>query len=281
MVSIRYFSPAPALRDYVSSYYWFESNLPTFADLMRAELAQIRLITVGQTTNTYCSGQVRASTGAMLQGPTSGPVRFAGQGPLQLFGIGLMPLGWSVLIGAAADTLANDTVDFGSVMGTAADAVLDAVASARSDAERVAAADAFLLRLLARSHAAPIWFTRLTDEWLTSSRNPDLDQLVAASGMSARSVERMAKRIYGAPPKLLARKYRALHAAVQLGNNEVGCWNDLATDAFYDQAHFIREFKTFVGLTPSRFMVEAAPLSRLTIARKTMLPGLPKLALYS
>ncbi len=281
MVSIRYFSPTSALRDYVSSYYWFESNLSAFGDLMRAELAQIRLITVGHATNTYASGRIRPSCGAMIQGPTSGPVRFAADGPLHLFGIGLMPLGWSVLIGAAADSLADDTVDFGAVISGVADEVMDAMAHARCDAERVAAADAFLLRLLARSRAAPLWFTRMTDEWLTSSRNPDLNALVDASGMSARSVERMANLIYGAPPKLLARKYRALHAAVQIGNNEVDGWADLAAGAFYDQAHFIREFKQFVGLTPNRFMVEAAPVSRLTIARKRLLPDLPKLALYS
>ena len=126
-----------------------------------------------------------------------------------------------------------------------------------------------------------MWFTRLTDDWLTATPNPDVDALVARSGMSARSVERLAKRIYGATPKLLARKYRALHAAVQLGNGEIDRWTDLNPGIFYDQAHFIREFKTFTGMTPSRFADEVATVTQLTIARKTLMPDLPKLALYS
>lgn len=280
MISIRYFSPAPALQPYLSSYYWFESNLPAFSDLMRAELPQIRLVTRGSPVNHYAGGAIRSVGPAQLQGPTSGPVRFFAAGPLHLFGVGLLPHGWAALIGAPADALADDVVDLGAVVGGAAD-VLGAIAAASDDAARVAAADRFFLGLLASERPAPLWFTRLTDAWLTASPSPDVDRLVAASGMSARSVERLARRLYGASPKLLARKYRALQAAVRIGNGEARGWADLAADGFYDQAHFIREFKQFTGLTPNRFRCEAAAVTRLTIARKRLMPGLPRLALYS
>ena len=281
MVSIRYFAPDPALSAHVSSYYWFESNDPQFRDLMRAELAQIRLITVGEATNHYAGGRVRQSLPMTLQGPTNGPVHFVADGPLHLFGIGLLPLGWAAMIGTDASVIADDAIDLATIAGASAALAYAAIAGAGSDAERVAAADALMLDLLNRGHAAPGWFTRLTDDWLTASDNPDVDALVAASGMSSRSVERLAKRIYGASPKLLARKYRALHAAVRIGNGEIRGFEDLPAGAFYDQAHFCREFKEFTGMSPSRFAVEAAPVSRITIARKQQLPDLPKLALYS
>lgn len=281
MFSIRYFSPAPALRPYLSSYYCFEAEFPVFSDLMRAELPQVRLITRGQALNRFCNDTVRITNNAHLQGPTCGPVHFTATGPLHGFGVGLLPRGWGTLIGTAADGLADDLVDLAAVVGPSADAMMEAMRAATCDAARVAAVDRFFLALLARAHAVPLWFTRMTDDWLTASGDPSVDVLVAESGMSARSVERMAKRIYGASPKLLARKYRALGAAVRIGNGEAAGWGDLASTAFYDQAHFIREFKQFVGMTPARFQIEAAPVTRATIARKTLLPELPKLALYS
>lgn len=281
MVSIRYFAPAPALRPYLSSYYWFESNLPVFSDLMRAELPQIRIVTVGRARNEYANGAIRQSGPAQLQGPTTGPSRFTAQGPLHLFGVGLLPQGWATLIGMPADRIADDVIDLSAAVGPSAADVADAMARARDDAERVAAADRFFLKLLAGAAATPTWFTRMTDAWLTATTDPCVDALVAESGMSARSVERMAKRVYGASPKLLARKYRALGAAVRIDNGEAEGWADMAAGAFYDQAHFIREFKQFTGMTPARFQVEAAPVTRITIARKKLMPGLPKLALYS
>ncbi len=281
MISIRYFAPAPLLRPYLSSYYWFESNLPAFSDMMRAELPQIRLITVGSAQNHYSTGRMRPSVAAQLQGPTTGPVRFTATGRLHLFGVGLLPRGWAALIRAPADRFADDLVDLSAVLGPTINDVVCDMVCARDDMARVAAADRFFTGLVEKAQATQSWFTQLTDEWLTDAANPDVDTLVQASGMSARSVERMAKRIYGASPKLLARKYRALGAAVRIGTGEASGWSDFCDTGFYDQAHFIREFKQFTGLTPTRFQNEAAAVTRLTIARKNQLPGMPKLALYS
>lgn len=281
MISIRYFAPAPALRDYVSSYYWFQSDAPAFSDLMRAELGQIRIVTCGSATNQYVSGRIRQSSDAQLQGPTTGPSRFVANGPLHLFGIGLLPLGWATLIGVPADLLADDVTDLGAVVGPPAHQLADAMAGAVDDAARVGIADRFLADLLVDPHPAPVWFSRLCDDWLTASTNPGVDRLVDDSGMSVRSVERLAKRVYGASPKLLSRKYRALQAAVQIGNGEIAGWSDLACSGFYDQAHFIREFKQFTGMTPTRFQDGAAEVHRLTIVRKLLMPNMPKLALYS
>lgn len=281
MITIRYFAPAPPLRKYLSSYYWFESNEPAFNDLMRAELPQVRIVTRGQANNYFCNGRVCRPGPVHIQGPTSGAAHYAAAGPLHLFGVGLLPEGWAALIGDSADRFADDVVDLLALVGGLADRVLADMMEARSDAERVAAADRFFLALLDRARPVPVWFTRLTDDWLTGSANPDLDDLVVRSGMSARSVERLALRIYGASPKLLARKYRTLNAAVRLGNGDCPGFADVIGSAYYDQSHFIREFKQFVGITPTRFLVEAAPLMRLTIVRRKLMPNMPKLASYS
>jgi hypothetical protein len=58
---------------------------------------------------------------------------------------------------------------------------------------------------------------------------------------------------------------------------EAAGWSEAAGDAFYDQAHFIREFRAFTGLTPARFQAEIAPLTRITMTRRRQLPGLPNL----
>ena len=282
MISLRYFPPAPALRPYVSSYYWFECNHLHFADMMRAELAQIRIIVRGQAQNCHGDGRIRPASPVTVQGATSAPTHFTASGPLHLFGMGLLPGGWGQLLGLPADQLADDSVDLGAVLGDARVSQLWlAMAEAPDDAARAAVADGFFSDLLASGRHCGQWFTRLADAWLTASANPDVDGLVAQSGMSARSVERLARQFYGASPKVLARKYRALGAAVRLGTGEATGWADAAGDAFYDQAHFIREFKQFTGMTPARFLVEAAPVTRLTIARRRLMPDLPRLALIS
>ena len=57
---------------------------------------------------------------------------------------------------------------------------------------------------------------RAIEAWLVASPAPAVEDLVAATGLSRRQVERRTKALYGVPPKLLSRKYRALRAAVTL-----------------------------------------------------------------
>ena len=278
MISIEYFEPPPALRLHVSSLYWFETAAPGFADLLRAELGQIRLLVDGVGHTSYKSGKQWQSGGAILQGPTTAPTQYTASNRLRLFGIGLLPLGWAELIGLPADELADNAVALDSVLPPAQVATLmDALASAADHRSRCQLVTAFLTGRLATNRHPAGWFTRLADQWLTASPDPQVDALVAASGMSSRSVERLSDRLYGASPKLLARKYRALGAAVRLGLGEAHNWSDAAGDAFYDQAHFIREFSTFTGLTPARFLAQVAPLTRITMTQRRQLPGLPDL----
>ena len=278
MIKIEYFEPPLALRDHVSSLYWFETEMPAFADLMRAELGQIRLLIDGCGHTHYRDDRHRTSSGAVLQGPTTAPAHYTASTKLQLFGIGLLPLGWAELIGVPASELADDAVELAGVMPPAAVArLMDQLASARDNQSRCRVVCEFLMARLAAHRDPAGWFTRLADDWLTATPNPQVDVLVEASGMSSRSVERLTQRIYGAPPKLLARKYRALTAAVRLGMGEARDWAEAAGDAFYDQAHFIREFKAFTGMTPTRFQATITPLTRITMTQRRLLPGRPNL----
>src|SRR3546814_9168789 len=80
--------------------------------------------------------------------------------------------------------------------------------------------------------------SELVDGWLTASASPQVPELVEATGMSIRSVERMTKHYYGLSPRMLARKYRAVRAASALARGE-GLDSAQLGDAFYDQSHQI------------------------------------------
>lgn len=281
MVSLRYFAPAEPLRGFVSSYYRFDTELPAFADLLRAELPQIRITTRGGGAIGFPDGREMPSPQIMLNGPSIGPTLFRTVGPTTVFGVGLLPRGWAALIGDSADRYVDTVASLPDVVHGIGGSHLDRLACARDDAQAVAALDAIVASLAARARPVPDWFVSAADEWLIATRAPAVDDLVVAGGVSSRQVERLMRRVYGGPPKLLARKYRALQAAVRLGTGEARDWRDAAGEAFYDQPHFIREFRQFIGLTPRGFLAGMAPVMRLTIANRLRLPSLPRLALFS
>lgn len=281
MFTMRYFSPAPALRSLLSSYYVIEFGAGTITDIMRAELANVRFILAGQATLTWPDGSVRKGLPMSLFGARCDPLGLAMHGPGKIFGAGIMPMGWAALFGIDAHALADDMLPLGDIAGGRAAETLCRMRNSGGDTGLVAAADTFFLALTSPRRIENDWFGPLTEAWLVGGGSGGVDGLVERAGLSARQVERLCRRYYGAPPKLLMRKYRALRAAVRFSVDPSASWMDVAGEDFYDQSHFIREFKTFVGTTPTRFAANGAAVMNHSIRLRRSLPTLPKLSLVS
>lgn len=264
--SLRYYQPLAPLREWVTVYYLFKSDLPVMEDNLRAELPQVRFAWRGDTTISLAGLQDIEVPRASLTGPSYTAIRFQARGPYRMFGAGLRPAGWAALIGAGASELANLPMDLEQIVGATARRTLHQMAEAQNDAGRIAAIEGFFLSLAMHARQQPLWFTRVVDCWLSGSHNPEVGTLERSLGLSSRQIERLALRIYGAAPKLLARKARAVQSAIRLGCNPEGGWEEAAAEAYYDQSHFIRDFKTFIGMTPGDYASRAtSSLIRRTI----------------
>ncbi|MBR0552609.1 helix-turn-helix domain-containing protein [Stakelama marina] len=269
-VELEYDVPSSAMSDYVTLFYRFRAEVPFFEDTERADHAQLRFrLTPGKAEYTFANGNVLSAPPLHVIGPTSGPMQVRVDGPVRVFGMGLTPAGWAALIGTDASSMLNRVVGARELLGDEIIAVARALATVRDIKSMVAIVEPLLLDLAQRekSHAE---FVRLVDAWLADSPSPDVEQLVAASGLSARQIERKCKALYGVPPKFLARKYRALRAAVALVA-EGATPAEVVERGFYDQSHLIREIKQFTGLTPGQMHDHPGLLAQLTMNQRTAL----------
>jgi AraC-like DNA-binding protein len=265
-VSLDYAAPAADLKEFVSVFYDFRADVPRFEDVDRADLAQLRFQLQGCGRYRFADGHVQDGPEVQVVGPTMGVTHISVEGPAEVFGAGLLPAGWGAMIAIDASSVTNRVIDGAELFGPQVREVAERLRATASLEERVAITGSFIRDLIAGGHEQPRWFTRTVDDWLESSLNPQVDDLVAAARLSRRHVERLCKRLYGCPPKLLARKYRALRAAVVLAKGEAST-AELLTQGFYDQSHCIREIKRFTGVTPTRIQGDLNELTRLTMKR--------------
>ena len=265
-ISLDYAAPGAALKDFLSVFYLFRADVPHFADDERADLAQFRFLLSGRGTYRFADGHVQAGPMIQIVGPTTAPTHVEIEGPIEVFGVGILPAGWGAMVPMDASNLVNRVIDATELYGRELQAAADALRAATTLEEKVGIGQALFRDLIARGSEQPRWFTRTVDEWLAATPNPDVEDLVAKTGLSRRQVERYCKRLYGAPPKLLARKYRALRAAVVLARGQAST-ADLLDHGFYDQSHCIREIKRFTGITPTRITGDLPELTRLTLRR--------------
>jgi len=271
-ITLDYAVPGAGAAEVFTLFYHFRADVPRFEDTERADHAQLRFrLSPGGATYHFADGSMQGAPAHPVVGPTSGAMRVVAEGPVHVFGAGITPTGWAAITGTSASSFLNHVVDAHELLGRAIDEAADALAQADGTAAMVAIVEAMIAGLTARARRQSS-FVAQVDAWLADSPSPQIDDLIAATGLSRRQIERRCNALYGAPPKLLARKYRALRAAVALAAHEADA-SALIDRGFYDQSHFIREVKQFTGLTPVQLREQPNLLAQLTIAGRHSLTG--------
>lgn len=100
--------------------------------------------------------------------------------------------------------------------------------------------------------------------WQLPSADVPLDRLTSEAGLSERQFRRACLAQSGISPKYLQRILRFRRAVervrAMVSQPAQPGWAHLAAACgYYDQAHFIREFQEFSGLTPGRFLQSLRP----------------------
>jgi AraC-like DNA-binding protein len=67
----------------------------------------------------------------------------------------------------------------------------------------------------------------------------------------------------GLPPKLFCKINRFQHSLNLVNANGQNLTNIAYESGYFDQSHFIREFKSFTGITPNSFAAQASPINQV------------------
>ncbi len=274
-MALEYYMPRADLRDHVRAYYYFSTDNPAIQPLC-AEMGNIRVILSGGGILHTPDGGKRHTTSAFLIGPTMSAYCMEAQAGTRVFGVGIRPKGWVALCGMSAQEARDQVIDLTSFAGGVARSSIDEMRNASSLAEMAIAADRFFAQILSKrapQRTAPSYPHALA-QWLLDPNDLDLDTLISMMDVSRRQTDRVAKLYFGASPKYLQRKYRALRAADRIRAGETD-WLAAAGEAFYDQSHFTKEFRTFIGVTPKQFMGNQAQLITEIQSQRSQTLALP------
>ncbi|MER3389347.1 MAG: helix-turn-helix domain-containing protein [Microcella sp.] len=246
--------PAHELRPYIENY-WSVSHVPgeevdlrvdAFVDA-RADLvfnmgAPYRREIIGGET-------VEISTSS-LDAQRLVPIRIEQRGAVTITGVRFRLGGLAPFTRARLDRWSGLTPPPRDVWGAEA---LDLEASLRASHDLASAGrflDEFFASRLRLDSAQAAFEAALTALVEASGRAP-LGELADTAGVSPRQVERLFARGLGFPPSTVGRVVRFQTALRRLMDDPGVTLGDVAADAgYYDQAHFIRDFRLFSGGVP-------------------------------
>ena len=91
---------------------------------------------------------------------------------------------------------------------------------------------------------------------LLSQKNQKMSDLADKVNLSQRRFIQVFKNQVGLSPKLFSRVMRFQEMIKAIGQKNDIDWLDVALSVgYFDQAHFIHDFKEFSGFTPTEFLV--------------------------
>jgi AraC-like DNA-binding protein len=162
------------------------------------------------------------------------------------------PAGALAYLGCPLGELENAVVGLTELWGRSAELLREQLSATRSPGQRVALLEAFLLDRRRRHHPRPQpWLAPVLD---LAESDPSMRVSAARGsiGLPPKRFNAMFRSDVGLTPKAYFR-VRRLQAAVRALNTPAQGAVVAANLGYFDQAHFVREFRSFTGMTPTQY----------------------------
>lgn len=169
-----------------------------------------------------------------------------------LFAIRLYPNAIRQLVKVPNSELVNGSFELTHIFGNKYSFVNEQMLEAQSIDEKIKVASNFLLALWHESDKDPIY--ECIRRIMLNEGNVNLDELRALTGLSVKQFERRFKAVAGFPPKYYSRITRFQGTKRKYASGKFKTLSELSHACeYYDQSHFIREFKEFSGMQANHF----------------------------
>jgi AraC-like DNA-binding protein len=178
----------------------------------------------------------------------------------RVFGIQFQPGGAFPFFRVPASEMENESIALADLWPHAAKEIWERLLAAPSIRDMFRFAEQYLLAQAVRPlefHPAVAFARR---QFCAGPHHVSVASVLGAIGLSQRRFIQLFHEQIGLTPKAFCRVRRFQRILETIhGAREVD-WIDVALDCgYYDQAHFIHDFRAFSGLTPSEYLSRATP----------------------
>jgi len=263
--------PGAKLQPYIKCFYYYESDSDrSYDDIVFPSGTMEVIFNLG-------TGKWRSKEGDAFY--TNPPIELWGQitKPLAIQSAGRnIMLGFKFYAHSAAyffegqvSVFNNKIVDAADVLGPSLRTLHDRLLETPELQARVGLIEAYLWKKLEASEKRHNKISFVGDIVHYLKKNYSDDNIVSLShrhNISTRYLNMLFSEYTGLPPKLFYKINRFQHSLNLISQQEEKLTSIAYSSGYFDQAHFIKEFKLFTGVTPNTFAKQASPLNQVLAA---------------
>lgn len=252
-----FFTPQhPVLQNCVLSIWVIDSEaIPPHTKMLPDGYSDIMLNLGGPYRLSYNQGPYEKVEGSAFFGQRTQALRLDQPGHVNMIGIRLKPGKEFLFTGQSAHVFINRHIALTDLLGDRIGTCEEQLRKLHGQHERKVQLTEELL--LPRFTSAANKESQAMDkamEFIHQHKGSrGISDLADHLGISYKQCERWFKKHLGLTPKMYMRIIQFYHAFTRVRSKEVVDWTQLLRDYnYYDQSHFIKEYKFFTGLSPGR-----------------------------
>ncbi len=197
-------------------------------------------------------------------GQLTQPLEIESTGETSIFSVRFYPIGFLPFATIQMKEMENTAVSLKILFGKEGQEIEQKITNSGSTLERINLIETFLLDRLADTKTIDIKIKSSVNKILMANGQLSIDELSKQININQRQLQRKFSATVGMSPKQLSKIVRLQATLKMLLNKQFTNLTSLAYQGeYYDQAHFIKDFKEFTGLTPKDFYSKSLELSSL------------------
>ena len=258
--------PGNRLKQYVKCYYIYESEADvTFEDTVFPSGCMEIIFNLGAGKwQTAVENGFVTTPAIELWGQIIKPLPIRSIGKNIMLGVRFFPHAAAFFLNDTIDLFNNQVADFRDLSGNVVNVLYSKLLETTAWNKRIELVEGFLFQRLLLSEGRLSKMTVVNDV-MNEIRREDffenMENVAGRYGITARYLQKLFLQYTGLTPKLYSKINRFQNSLRLVTQKEISLTSIAYDCGYFDQSHFIREFKSFTGLTPSGYSIENSPVA--------------------
>ncbi len=201
---------------------------------------------------------------SFIFGQLTQPLEIEPTGLTGIFSVRFHPEGFMPFSTLALKKVENKALSLEKLFGQEGLEIEQTILKSSSTLERIKSIEHFLIQRISSKKNIDYLVASIVETIMTANGQMSIAELSKSNGINKRQLERKFYATIGMSPKQLSKTIRLQTVLKILFNKQFKSFTDLAYEGnYYDQAHFIKDFKALTGFTPKAFYKDNLKLSAL------------------
>lgn len=255
------YKPKGILKDFIQCYFTCETETNVLSEDKVFASGSIEIMfNLGATRKQFSlNGNCITEPGIQLWGQVLKPVEIQSFGKHSVFGIRFFSHTAICFFNEAIEQFNDAVFNLEDVVGNTINEVYSKLLEAPATIQKIAIVEKFLIErllLFDKKINKLNLVSNVMSELVQDEGKVNMNRIADRHGVSSRYLQKIFLQYSGVTPNLF-RKINRFQKSLYLVANNNNSLTSIAHDCgYFDQSHFIKDFKEFTGTTPSDFNIE-------------------------